>query len=78
MVIIRKYRSETELVERVNAQDGPFDDKNYVSMQDDNDVNNSTQFTGNTKAMEIQNYTYVVPIDNTNLNQETPRTSVSR
>ena len=51
-----------------------------------NDMNqsNQTQKPIHTNAnnlnheCQVQNHTYIVPIDNTNLNQETPRTSVSR
>ena len=88
MVIKVEYSSETEFVDGVNAQYGSFDDKNYVSIEDENDANNNmTQKTRTTEAMEITNLhyddiiqykqNYLVAIDNKYLNQETQETSVS-
>ena len=50
--------SEIELVQRVSAQCGNFDTKNYVSIEDDNDANNLTHETRNNKAMDSVNLNY--------------------
>ena len=50
--------SKIELVQRVSAQCGNFDTKNYVSIEDDNDANNLTHETRNNKAMDSVNLNY--------------------
>ena len=87
MAIVVEYSSEIELVDSASTQCGSFDDKNYVSVEDENDANSITQKTRSTEAMEITNLNYediiqskqnyLVPIDNKSLNQETQETSVS-
>ena len=42
MAIVVEYSSEIELVDSASTQYGSFDDKNYVSVEDENDANSIT------------------------------------
>ena len=58
METAREPSIEIELIQRVSAQCGSFDTKNYVSTEDDDDANNLTHETRNNKPMDSLNLDY--------------------